>query len=228
MTDHEITLPPLPHRALRPGAGDDAMQDYARAAVMLDRQQRAASQGEAVAHVYDLGILARDRVLRENGPVNNAPLYLAPPQPSAEAVAWVDERAVAWLEGRPRGKITTQLEGRKTFERPMPLYAASPPAPSAEPETFCAGPATPEDMVIYQAIADNYYKTPSAEPVNLNDPAIQKRLAAQWGYVPAPSAEPVDHTAVMREALEALEERYIGALRDNAVDALRAALEGKR
>ena len=32
---------------------------------------------------------------------------------------------------------------------------------------------------------------PSAEPVNLNDPAVQKRLAAQWGYVPAPSVEPV-------------------------------------
>jgi hypothetical protein len=155
---------------------------------------------------------------------------------------------------------------------------------------------------------------PSAEPVNLNDPVVQKRLAAQWGYVsalsaepvawlyqhgmtgrtrivmpdqvftnapgqwlmvgplyqhpPAPSAEPVawiarytdragnprvfthserevaefgngvaaeplyisppDHLAVMRQALEALEERYIGALRDNAIDALRAALEGER
>jgi hypothetical protein len=34
---------------------------------------------------------------------------------------------------------------------------------------------------------------PSAEPVNLNDPAVQKRLAAQWGYVPAPSAEPSGH-----------------------------------
>ena len=33
--------------------------------------------------------------------------------------------------------------------------------------------------------------------------------------------------AVMRQALEALEERYIGALRDNAVDALRAALGEK-
>ena len=31
---------------------------------------------------------------------------------------------------------------------------------------------------------------PSAEPVNLNDPAVQKRLAAQWGYVSAPSAAP--------------------------------------
>jgi hypothetical protein len=45
---------------------------------------------------------------------------------------------------------------------------------------------------------------------------------------PAPSAEQPDHTALLRQALEALEERYIGALRDNAVDALRAALGEKR
>ena len=34
--------------------------------------------------------------------------------------------------------------------------------------------------------------------------------------------------SVMRQALETLEERYVGALRDNAIDALRAALERKR
>jgi hypothetical protein len=45
---------------------------------------------------------------------------------------------------------------------------------------------------------------------------------------PAPSAEQPDHTALLRQALEALEERYIGALRDNALDALRAALGEKR
>jgi hypothetical protein len=44
---------------------------------------------------------------------------------------------------------------------------------------------------------------------------------------PAPSAEQPDHTALLRQALEALEERYIGALRDNAIDALRKALEEK-
>ena len=98
----DITLPPLPSVAYivtdpasteyglwreRNGPYDgNQMRAFARAAVLLDRQQRAASQGEAVAHVYDLGILARDRVLRENGPVNNAPLYLAPPAPSAEPV----------------------------------------------------------------------------------------------------------------------------------------------
>ena len=46
---NKITLPPLPHRALRPGAGDDAMTDYARAAVLLDRQQRAAPTYGSIA-----------------------------------------------------------------------------------------------------------------------------------------------------------------------------------
>jgi hypothetical protein len=41
-------------------------------------------------------------------------------------------------------------------------------------------------------------------------------------------AAPPDHLAVMRQALEALEERYVGALRDKAMDALRAALGEKR
>jgi hypothetical protein len=37
-------------------------------------------------------------------------------------------------------------------------------------------------------------------------------------------ASPPDHAALLRQALEALEERYVGALRDNAIVALRAAL----
>jgi hypothetical protein len=41
-------------------------------------------------------------------------------------------------------------------------------------------------------------------------------------------AAPPDHTALLRQALEALEERYIGALRDSAIDALRATLEPKQ
>jgi hypothetical protein len=50
---NKITLPPLPHRALRLGAGDDAMTDYARAAVLLDRQQRAAPSAEPVVSTCD-------------------------------------------------------------------------------------------------------------------------------------------------------------------------------
>ena len=34
-----------------------------------------------------------------------------------------------------------------------------------------------------------------AEPLNLSDPAVQKRLASQWGYVPAAQAEPVGPVA---------------------------------
>jgi hypothetical protein len=116
MTDHEITLPPLPHRALRPGAGDDAMREFARAAVLLDRQQRAA--------------------------------------PRAEPVAWLDE------------------------------------------STSCAYSRAELDR------------------------------GSEVGLVPLYTIPP-DHREAMRQALEALEERYIGALRDSAMAALRAAL-GKK
>ena len=34
-----------------------------------------------------------------------------------------------------------------------------------------------------------------AEPLNLRDPAVRKRLATQWGYVPAAQAEPVEPVA---------------------------------
>jgi hypothetical protein len=40
-------------------------------------------------------------------------------------------------------------------------------------------------------------------------------------------AAPPDHREAMQQALEALEERYVGALRDNAMAALRKALEEK-
>jgi hypothetical protein len=114
MTD-DIPLPPLPNRALRPGAGDDAMREFARAAVLLDRQQRAAPSAEPVAWMYDCGGGGRMYADELSDPTGWLPLYTTPP----------------------------------------------------------------------------------------------------------------DHNAVMRQALEALEERYVGALRDNAIDALRAALGTK-
>jgi hypothetical protein len=188
MTDDDITLPPPPSVAYivtdpasteyglwreRNGPYDgNQMHAYARAAVLLDRQQRAASQGEAVAHVYDLGILARDRVLRENGPVNNAPLYLAPPAPSAEPVEVTVRNGRVWIK---RGNQAWMLEYDDDEN------------------------------------AEWYAQT------------LRDAICAP----PAPSAEPPDHTALLRQALEALEERYIGALRDNALDALRAALGEK-
>lgn len=44
---------------------------------------------------------------------------------AAEPVAWVDERAIAWLAdraGKASAGITTKLQAVKSPERPMPLY----------------------------------------------------------------------------------------------------------
>ncbi|CAB4139119.1 hypothetical protein UFOVP336_20 [uncultured Caudovirales phage] len=50
----------------------------------------------------------------------------------AEPVAFVDERAIAWLESRRASAlITTQLGSKKSLERPMALYAA--PVAAASP-----------------------------------------------------------------------------------------------
>ena len=49
-------------------------------------------------------------------------------------------------------------------------------------------------------------------------PAMQ-----DYGHLAGDKPAP-DHREAMRLALEAIEERYIGALRDKAIDALRAAL----
>ncbi|MEJ6003778.1 hypothetical protein [Paucibacter soli] len=59
------------------------------------------------------------------------PLYATQaPAPAPEPVAWVDERAIAWLQGRQRNAtITTPLQAGKSFERPMALYAAPAQAP---------------------------------------------------------------------------------------------------
>ena len=46
-------------------------------------------------------------------------------QQSEEPVAWVDGRAIAWLEGRSKAAtITTKLQAAKSIERPMPIYTA--------------------------------------------------------------------------------------------------------
>ena len=50
-----------------------------------------------------------------------------------------------------------------------------------------------------------------AEPLNLRDPAVQKRLAAQWGYVPAAQAEPVEQLAELQAMLRAEVDRLIAA-----------------
>jgi hypothetical protein len=168
MTDHEIALPPLPHRALRPGAGDDAMQAYARAAVLLDRQQRAAPRAEPVAWLYQHVETGRTRIVMPDQVFTNAPGQ--------------------WL-----------MVG--------PLYQ-HPPAPSAEPVGEIVG-TEKRGFALMTLVC--------WEP-GFNRCAVGTKLYTT----------PPDHLAVMRQALDALEERYIGALRDNAVDALRAALEPKQ
>ena len=47
-----------------------------------------------------------------------------------------------------------------------------------------------------------------AEPLNLRDPAVQKRLATQWGYVPAAQAEPVQEKNSAPEKLPVPKEWY--------------------
>jgi hypothetical protein len=134
MTD-EITLPPLPEGVAcatcgeEPFYGHNHMRDYARAAILLDRQQRAA--------------------------------------PSAER----DTRP-CW--GVPHAGMIRCLDA--AIDR---LHAGD----------------TPEEVF------------------------------ADFGWS---LTVPPDHFAVMRQALDALEERYVGALRDSAIDALRAALEPKQ
>ena len=51
------------------------------------------------------------------------------------------------------------------------------------------------------------------EPLNLRDPAVRKRLATQWGYVPAAQAEPVEPVATLI------------AQRDALLEALKQSLE---
>ena len=63
--------------------------------------------------------------LRDRHPAPVAPV-------KQEPVAWVDERAIAWLTMHPHRKITTTLEFQKSLERPMPLYT-EPVAPEYKP-----------------------------------------------------------------------------------------------
>jgi hypothetical protein len=200
-----------------------------------------------------------------------------PTKPSGEFVSYCD----SYSDGAWRAFDAQDME---SYARAAVLLDRQQrAAPSAEP-------FSPKEIVLmnekwlHRKALGLAEAAPSAEPVNLNDPAVQKRLAAQWGYVPAPSAEPVghlhsngdfcwkrsiapelwpvplyeappapsaeppDHTAAMRMALDALNDmsngwRYIRETHGDlygvgwdrpenkasaAIDALRAALEEKR
>jgi hypothetical protein len=121
----------------------------------------------------------------------------------------------------------------------MPLYAAPPPTPSAEPVQTIIALKSDEQASLspgaYQVLTSAVRPSaaPQGEPVawvTVEEDGTRHGLR-EWRdgthrEVPLYTSPP-DHLAVMRQALEALEERHIGALRDNALDALRAALEGK-
>jgi len=167
MTD-DIKLPPLPDPmwpeyvlcAYSDAYSERQMQDYARAAILADRERR----GEPVAEVGDLFLHVRERVMAKHGPVNRAGLYLAPPPALPEWIAcserMPDIRRLVLLiaiNAGPRGNYTTDhwvgwRDGGGVWARwphkfpPshwMPLPAAPTPTPpkfinEAEAENFMA------------------------------------------------------------------------------------------
>jgi hypothetical protein len=114
MNDAKITLPPLPPAkwlGYDPERGDvhghvhghsfDVMREFARAAVLLDRQQRAAPSAEPVAWLYEadghLGphILTQKRWTDVPEEWTETALYTTPPAHSAEPKPALAERMAA-------------------------------------------------------------------------------------------------------------------------------------
>jgi hypothetical protein len=105
----------------------DAYRDIARALDRLDAMWARVEIGQAHI-VASQGLGEPIAATPAPAPAVKDSLTTAP----AEPVAWVDERAIAWLQGRnPAAHITTPLQAGKSFERPMPLYAA-PAAPAVQ------------------------------------------------------------------------------------------------
>jgi hypothetical protein len=119
-----------------------------------------------------------------------------PPAPSAEPVCWLYQHGET---GRTRIVMPDQVftNGPNQWLMVGPLYQ-HPPAP-LQPVAWL-DEAT--DCAYTRAELDG---------------------GSEQGMRPLYAAPP-DHREAMQQALEALEERYIGAPRDNAIDALRAAL----
>jgi hypothetical protein len=188
----DTTLPPLPPAewlGYDPERGDlhghsfDALREFARAAVLLDRQQRAAPSAEPVGHLHSNGDFCWKRgIAPEIWPVS---LYEAPPAPSAEPVP--DD------------------------EYMIDMFSA------AELRAYDYG--CKESMDAFTRLLDG-----KGSRDGVCQPQWQALRARVWKLM---DAAPPDHREAMQQALEALEERYIGALRDNAIDALRAALGEK-
>ena len=109
---------------------------------------------------------------------------------------------VAWLA--PDGSVR-ETTAAKSFGEWVwgpddfkPLYTAPPHRKPLTKE---------EEPVLVQGELPPRYVARSpiqAEPLNLTDPAVQKRLAAQWGYVPAAQAEPVQEPVAWNWMLDGL------------------------
>ena len=228
MTDEEITLPPLPDTSAYLLLDLDQAEEYARAAVLLDRQQRTAPR--ATTFPVDTGPLSSIKVYNEIEPS---------PRPNAEPFSpkeialmnekWLHRKALGLAEAAPNTEPVAWIESPHGAIRANPLYRlapppqslawhiplyTAPPAPSAERDTRPCGGVPHAGMIrCLDAAIDRLHAGDTPEEV-----------FADFGWS---LTVPPDHFAVMRQALEALEERYVGALRDGALDALRAALEGK-
>ena len=113
----------------------------------------------------------------------------APEGPAPEPVAWVDERAIAWLAQRlgKQSFITTVLEAKKSFERPMPLYATT--APEAPPPVEARQPPQSELAKSLAWSNDDGWR---AQRLATEFHEIYERLAPIFGYETRPDTKQFD------------------------------------
>jgi hypothetical protein len=78
---------------------------------------------------------------------------------------------------------------REAAQQALEALRAMNPYPASKEDQRASALAAPLDALAQQD-----------EPLNLADPAVQKRLATQWGYVPAAQAEPVEPVAWVNQA----------------------------
>ena len=178
---------------------------------IADLEAALAQQAEPVRlqQMADAGFKPRDRRLECDECGGKFTAQMLPIHKCAQQAEPVEP--VAWLA--PDGSVR-ETTAAKSFGEWVwgpddfkPLYTAPPHRK----------PLTKEDEpVLVQGELPPRYVARSpiqAEPLNLTDPAVQKRLAAQWGYVPAAQAEPVEPVATLI------------AQRDALLEALKQSLE---
>jgi hypothetical protein len=207
-------------RDKRPGKSDGYWSSHtqlmwdawnARAALA----DRAAVQAGSVAEVMPGWVLAwagREPIatlLARHPSVRIGSKLYAHPAPT-QPVAWVDERAISWLADHHRrldASITTRLEARKSFERPMPLYASPPaaavPAPSEAMEPFLLADLERElgvnssilSVAIYSQGLGNY-SVNMALPASVAEAMRRHFATSPPPAAPAPPAQPLTEDQV--------------------------------